>query len=214
MRIAGRSDGLKRHQIILKQHDTNADYFVAWQAMFILRHFHTPEADRANITQNADGFESTKAELSQLHPTMQGAELDNFANHILGGIITQLRSVPIGILVDIHLYREYEGLRDAQERVLTTQVREYWAALNIDKSQFPQTIVLANQHMNAAHAAMVDYQFPSPELTAPYKIAGMEAISMQLLDVCLQRNSADPQDKAIIDAWGELLNIQHLYRWA
>lgn len=60
---------------------------------------------------------------------------------------------------------------------------------------------------------MVDYQYPSPELTAPYKMAGMEAISLQLLDACLNRNDDDMQDKAIIDDWGKLLNIQNLYRW-
>ena len=210
--MAGRN-GLLRHQIILKQHDANADYYVAWQAVFILRQFNTDEEHRANITQDPEGLESTKAALAKLHPTMQADELGNFANHILGGIITQLRSVPIGILVDIYLFREFEDLREAQEKVLTQQVHEYWAALNIDKSQFPETIIIANQHMNAAHAAMVDYQFPSPELTAPYKVAGMETISVQLLDICLKHNSDGQQDKALIDAWGKHLNIQNLYRW-
>ena len=212
VKMAGR-DGRLRHQIILKQHNADADYYVAWQAVFILRQFSTDAENRANISQNPEGFESTKAELGKLHPSMQGAELDNFANHILGGIITQLRSVPIGILVDIYLFREFEELRETQEKVLTQQVHQYWPALNIDKSQFPETIILANQHMNAAHAAMVDYQYPSPELTAPYKMAGMEAISLQLLDACLNRNDDDMQDKAIIDDWGKLLNIQNLYRW-
>ncbi|PWQ97865.1 hypothetical protein [Leucothrix pacifica] len=210
--MAGRN-GLQRHQIILKQHNDKADYYVAWQAVFILRQFSVDEANRANITQDPAGFERTKAELATLHPSMQSGELDNFANHILGGIITQLRSVPVGILVDTYLFREYEELREIQEVVLTQQVHEYWAALNIDKSQFPQTIILANQHMNAAHAAMVDYQFPSPELTAPYKVAGMEAISVELLDLCLKHNSDGDQDKALIDEWAKRLNIQHLYRW-
>lgn len=144
---------------------------------------------------------------------MQSDALSKFTDQIVSGLITQLRSVPIGILVDIYLYREFEDLRESQEKALITQVHEYWASLSIDKSQFPETIILANQHMNAAHAAMVDYQYPSPELTTPYKMAGMEGISIQLLDVCLNGNTDKMQDKFIIDQWGSLLNIQHLYRW-
>ena len=212
MRMAGRN-GQLRHQIILKKQDTNADYYVAWQAMFMLRQLSIDEEKRVEISHSKTGFEETKSSLAERYPSMDASELDNFTQHILGGIITQLRSVPVGILVDLSLHREHPELQELQQAVLTQQVREYWAALNFDKSQFPESILLDNQHMNAAHAAMVDYQFPSPELTAPYKIAGMEEISLQLLDLCLKHNSEGDQDKVLIDEWGKALKIQHLYRW-
>jgi len=212
IRMAGRN-GQLRHQIILKQENDKAEYYIAWQAAWILREFSTDETKRVGITHSKEGFEETKASLAERYPSMDSLKLDNFTQQILGGIVTQVRSVPVGILVDLYLHREYTELHVLQQQALIQQVREYWAALNLDKSQFPESIVLANQHMNAAQAAMVDYQFPSPELTAPYKVAGMEGISLQLLDICLKYNSDGEKDKELIDEWGKALNIQHLYRW-
>ena len=67
--------------------------------------------------------------------------------------------------------------------------------------------------MNAAHAAMVNYQFPSPELFSPYKLAGMERTALKLLDACLSDSIENIKDKALIDKWGETLNLKDLYRW-
>lgn len=144
---------------------------------------------------------------------MRGGGGEELAHNLLAGIITQLRSVPTGILVDIYLYREFENLRKLQETSLTQQVHEYWASLQIDKKQFPEFIVAANQHMNAAHAAMVNYQYPSPELFSPYKLAGMESIALKLLDPCLTKSIETIKDKELIDHWAENLNLKTLYRW-
>lgn len=212
VQIAG-GGNRKRHRIILKQYDNESSYYIAWQAVFILRHFQVDESQRANLALNKTILPHVKNEVTALYSDFPDTQISAISKQIVDGLLTQLRSVPIGILVDMYLYKNFPELRDIQESSLTKQVHDFWASLNIDKTKFPESIVIANQQMNAAHASMVDYQYPSPELTAPYDAVGMGEVAMKLVGCCLDANLNAINDKQLIDQWAAILNIKDWYEW-
>ena len=102
VRMAGR-EGRLRHQIVVREQNQHSEYYIAWQAIFILRQYQVAEEERANISFRDSGYQSLSKELSKIYPTIKGEALDGLTHNMLSGIITQLRSVPVGILVDIYL---------------------------------------------------------------------------------------------------------------
>lgn len=213
VRIAGR-EGRERHEIVLRLPSDENNYLIAWQAAFVLHQYQMPETERANLKPEPSALAPIKNELLQLHPSVPIAQRENFSEHVIGGVLTQLRSVPVGMLIDIALHREYPELHATQQQSLIQQVVEHIACLQMTPDMFPRTLLRANQVMNAAQALMVAELFGQPNLFAPYRSIGMEAAAALLLEACLHQVFDETLDRELIDAWGRTLGIDHWYRWA
>ncbi len=213
VRIAGR-EGRERHEIVLRLPSDENNYLIAWQAAFVLHQYQMPETERANLKPEPSALAPIKNELLQLHPSVPIAQRENFSEHVIGGVLTQLRSVPVGMLIDIALHREYPELHATQQQSLIQQVVEHIACLQMTPDMFPRTLLRANQVMNAAQALMVAELFGQPNLFAPYRSVGMEAAAALLLEACLHQVFDETLDRELIDAWGRTLGIDHWYRWA
>ena len=213
VRIAGR-EGRERHEIVLRLPSDENNYLIAWQAAFVLHQYQMPETERANLKPEPSALAPIKNELLQLHPSVPIAQRENFSEHVIGGVLTQLRSVPVGMLIDIALHREYPELHATQQQSLIQQVVELIACLQMTPDMFPRTLLRANQVMNAAQALMVAELFGQPNLFAPYCSVGMEAAAALLLEACLHQVFDETLDRELIDAWGRTLGIDHWYRWA
>lgn len=213
VRIAGR-EGRERHEIVLRLPSDENNYLIAWQAAFVLHQYQMPETERANLKPEPSALAPIKNELLQLHPSVPIAQRENFSEHVIGGVLTQLRSVPVGMLIDIALHREYPELHATQQQSLIQQVVEHIACLQMTPDMFPRTLLRANQVMNAAQALMVAELFGQPNLFAPYRSVGMEAAAALLLEACLHQVFDETLDRELIDAWGRTLGIDRWYRWA
>ncbi|MEN9502390.1 MAG: hypothetical protein RI964_1675 [Pseudomonadota bacterium] len=212
VKMAGR-EGRERHEIVLRLPSDENNYLIAWQAAFILHQYQTPETERTNLQPNTAYLANVKNDLLQMHPGIPLAQRDAFTDHVLGGILTQLRSTPIGMLVDLHLHREYPELHATQRQSLINQVVEHVACLQLTPDMFPRTVVRANQAMNAAQALMVAELFEIPDLFEPYRTIGLEAAAAILLEPCQHQVFDDTKDRELIDIWGRNLGIEKWYRW-
>ncbi|MEB4592896.1 hypothetical protein VSS37_18095 [Candidatus Thiothrix sp. Deng01] len=213
VRIAGR-EGRDRHEIVLRLPGIENNYLIAWQAAFVLHQYKTPETERANLQPNAAYLASVKSELLAMHPGIPAAQREHFTDHVIGGVLTQLRSTPVGMLIDIHLHRSYPELHALQQESLVQQVVEHVACLQLTPEMFPRTLVRANQVMNAAQALMTATLFEMPGIFDPYRTVGMEAAAAILLEPCLHQVFDGTKDRELIDAWGGNLGIETWYRWA
>ncbi len=212
VRIGGR-EGRDNHEIVLRRPGDENNYLIAWQAAFVLHQYRTPETEHANLKPNAAYLASIKNELLSMHPSIPLSQREAFTDHVIGGVLTQLRSVPIGMLIDFQLHRDYAELHAVQQHSLTQQVVEHIACLQLTPEMFPRTLVRANQVMNAAQALMVAELFDIPGLFEPYRTVGMEAAAALLLEPCMQQIFDGTTDRELIDAWGRTLGLEKWYRW-
>lgn len=212
VKIAGR-EGRERHEIILRLPSDENNYLIAWQAAFVLHQFQMPETERANLKPEPTALAPIKKELLDLHPQIPMSQRDNFSEHVIGGVLTQLRSMPVGMLIDLALHRDYTELQATQRQSLINQVVEHIGCLQMTPDMFPRSVLRANQVMNAAQALMVATLFEIPDIFAPYQTVGMEAAASLLLDACMHQVFDETLDRELIDSWGRTLGIEDWYRW-
>ncbi len=213
VRLAGK-EGRQRHEIVLRLPSDENNYLIAWQAAFVLHQFQIPETESANLQPSPSQLAAIKSKLLEMHPSIPIKQRDAFTDHVIGGVLTQLRSVPLGLLVDIQLHRDHAELHATQSQSLIHDVVSNIACLQLTPEMFPRTLVRANQVMNATHALMVAELFALPSLFEPYQTVGMEPAARLLLDVCMNQIFDDTTDRELIDFWGRNLGIDKWYRWA
>ena len=211
--LIGGREGRERHEIVLRKPSDENNYLIAWQAAFVLHQYRIPETESTNLQPNAIYLTSVKNELLSMHPSIPLAQREVFTDHVIGGVLTQLRSVPIGLLIDFQLHRDYPELHAAQQRSLTNHVVEHIACLQLTPEMFPRILVRANQVMNAAQALMVAELFDLPGIFEPYCTVGMEAAAALLLEPCMQQIFDGTTDRALIDLWSISLGLEKWYRW-
>lgn len=212
VRLAGK-EGRERHEIVLRLPSDENNYLIAWQAAFVLQQFQTPDAEATHLQPNASQLAAVKAELLDMHPSIPINQRDAFTDHVIGGVLTQLRSVPLGLLVDIQIHRDYPELHATQKQSLINDVVEHIACLQLTPDMFPRTLVRANQVMNATQALMVAELFDMPDIFEPYLTVGMEPAARLLLDVCMNQIFDNTTQRQLIDFWGRNLGIDRWYRW-
>lgn len=212
VRLAGR-ENRERHEIVLRLPSDENNYLIAWQAAYVLHQYQMPETERANLRPDPAGLAAVKNELLALHPSIPLNQREPFVDHVIGGVLSQLRSVPVGLLIDIELQRNYPELQATQKQSLIHQVVEHIACLQMTTAIFPQQVLRANQVMNAVQALMVAELFAEAALFEPYRSVGMEAAASLLLEPCLHQVFDESTDRELVDHWGRNLGIADWYRW-
>jgi hypothetical protein len=131
-----------------------------------------------------------------------------------GGIIQQLRSIPVGLRVDGWLRQTYPGLVDQQKTAIDRQLNDNSASLRPDVRQIaPAKIIEANVGMNTAFALFWSRTWNDPLLTIPYKSAGNMAVGEKLMALFDETPDDPAHDKALIDAWGGNVGLTGWYEF-
>jgi hypothetical protein len=185
------------------------DYFIAYQCGFVIRLYQAPPEKRFEIATDAEG----KRRMTEaLRDSKVPREMGNVCEYLLSGLVTQLRSCPVGLRVDEWLSESYPDLRDLQRRGVRTQLEQNVEAIATAKSgMFPRKVLDANLSMNAAFALYWSRAWADPSLTLPYKAAGLLDKGASLLDIW-DRMSHDPAfDIELIDEWAFQLGLKGWY---
>ena len=133
---------------------------------------------------------------------------------VLGGLMTQLRSVPIGMRIDAWLWEDHPGLRAAQSESLAAQQATNAQALGPNiRDMMPSTLFSANAAMNAAYALYTDRLLATPLYSIPYRAIGIIDRGQALLDVWDRTPADAAHDQGLVDAWGEDLGLSDWYQW-
>jgi hypothetical protein len=195
------------------------DYLICYQCGFILRLFAVPAAGRVDLASTAEGRQVVQRLLTASDGPGKKLKLppetiETLRDQLFDGLMTQLRSIPIGFRVDSWIMREYPELLQLQRDMVMRQIKDNLAALSPDlKKIAPKKIYQCNVSMNAAFADFWAKRFSDPSFSVPYKAAGFLKTGQELL-VILEEIPDDPSaDRDLIDAWMDRLNLDGWYQW-
>ncbi len=195
------------------------DYLICYQCGFILRLFGTPAAERFDLAGTVVGRQIVFQLLAApdgpgMKSNLPAESISALSNHLFDGLMTQLRSIPIGLRVDSWIMREYPELCELQQNSAMQQLQENLQVLGPEfKKIAPTTVLKANLTMNAAIAEFWARHRSDPRLSLPYKAAGFAKAGEELLRA-LDEGPADPSaDCQLIDLWSRQLGLTGWYQW-
>lgn len=140
-------------------------------------------------------------------------EARNLGEMLLGGLVTQLRSIPIGFRIEEWIAKDFPELADLQKRAAVAQIEQNLPAMKIAASgMFPRRIVSANINMNAAYAAFWARQWNDLTLTVPYKAAGYLEAGMKLLAIYDRTPGDAAMDAQLVHDWAFELKLKGWYQ--
>jgi hypothetical protein len=187
------------------------DYHICYQCGFVVRLFENPPETRFDF-----GF-APKASTEMDRILDSGSvpqQVRMMKEMLLNGLLTQLRSIPIGLRIDDWLWSLYPELRDEQTASTRIQLQQNLKALDpgIRKS-FPKKVVNANTAMNAAFALFWANKLEDPSIVLPYRSIGAVDDGKGLLEIFGGTDSKPVGDWALVDNWAEEIGLRGWYQW-
>lgn len=198
--------GTPRHLLRVGLDRPTPDYLIAYQCGFILRLYANPpaerfefgldEAGRAAVLRLLKGPGGLAQKLRLSEP-----ELAQHAGMLYDGLMTQLRSLPIGMRIDRWIYDTYPSLREAQSSAINGQQRANAQVLDPQiRAMVPSSIYAANISMNAAYALFCDELYGEGGYSMAYRTAGFATRGMELLEQWRATALEPTQDRQLVDA--------------
>ena len=193
-----------------------ADYLIAQQCAFVLRLYAVPPAERRDLAASkvasSESLAWVKAHQASasLAPERQSA----FAEFLRNGLLTMLRSFPVGMRIDQDLRIRFPELHRAQEQAIRRQLDDHAAILRpeVQKSA-PAPALQANLALNAAFAKFWAGELAQPALTLPYLAVGTLKRGEALFRFW-QEIPADPvHDQELIQTWADELDLGNWIEW-
>jgi hypothetical protein len=202
------------HVIRYRPGEQAPDYQIAVEVGYALRTFAMPPERRFHLSGDDDRRENVIAQTTALHPELDSSAAEALGNHLFNGLMLQLRSTPVGLLVDIWITSHYPRLRGLQAASLVKQVTDNAQSLSKEmENQYPRVIVEGNRAMNAAQAFFVADLLNQSQLAVPYRAAGLTSIATTLLAYVTRDRIAEIDDRDLITAWAQHLGIAAWVKW-
>jgi hypothetical protein len=187
------------------------DYHICYQCGFVIRLFETPPDARFDFALSPEA--SSKMD-SLLADRAVPAHFRAAKEMLMNGLLTQLRSVPIGLRIDDWLWTICPDLRAEQVSSARLQLRENSQVLSpAIRQSFPKKIVKANTAMNAAVALFWATKLEESSIVLPYRSIGADADGRTLLDIFGSVDSKPTADCGLVDGWAEQLGLVGWYTW-
>lgn len=195
------------------------DYVIAFQCGFILRFFASPPEHRLDLAGGPVGRRIVQQLLTgpdgparkmNLRPDV----IEGLRDQLFNGLMTQLRSIPVGLRVDSWMLEHHPDLIDLQRAEVIRQLQENLATLGPDvKKIAPTKVYKASLSMNAAVAAFWAHRWGEDSLLVPYASAGFRKVAADLLDLLGRVDTDATHDRELIDGWGAALGLTTWYEW-
>ncbi len=193
------------------------DYLIVYQAGFLLRRFAVLPDQRRDFSEHPRAEETVRRWVENTARTRNLAELMNprMIRFLCSGLLSQLRSMPVGLRVDDWIRKDYPELEGLQRKAVDRQLNDNAAGLQPEVQRvMPAEALRASLGMNAAFALYWARTLDLPQVVIPYRAAGFEKVGNALLE-CWDRIPSGPEaDDALVDAWANLLGMADWYRWS
>lgn len=215
-RITRARSGMPSHILRVNLSLGEPDYLVAYECGFILRTYATSPEQRREFAGSAQGRTEMErlvrqaGQIAQLPDTVRS----QLAQQLMDGLLTQLRSYPIGMRIDSWIHETLPTFDELQRDAIARQQQENLSVLKSEiKILAPKFIFEANVSMNGAYAIFCDRVFGKAGYSVPYRSVGYEKRGRALLDM-MQAIPDDPRsDCALVDAWASELELTGWYEW-
>lgn len=215
-RITRARGGAPAHLLRINPTLGEADYLVIYQCAFILRQYETPADERwefAGTAQGRDEVDRLVRRSGQLAQFPDAAK-QQLTQQLLDGLLTQLRSYPIGMRIDSWIHESFPDLADLQRHAVAHQQQENQSVLRPEiRSIAPKPVYDANVSMNAAYAIFCDHLFGKMGYTIPFRSAGFEKQGRALVELFLSTPKEPAADRELVDSWAETLGLSGWYQW-
>ncbi len=207
------------HLVTYRPEAEGLDYAIASQLGTVLRIFQTPSEDRCDIVIKEAGRESVRRSLVGPNGTLTPYKLPEAVvktttDQMFGGLMTQLRSLPVEMRVGVWLRDNYPGTQAAQEQYLAAEMMRATQSLGPQvRAMTPPTVFAANATMNAAFALFCDRLLGRPLYAVAFRSTGLADRGQFLLDLWDRTPADATHDRALVDAWGDDLGLSDWYSW-
>lgn len=205
------------HVLTYNPNKPGVDYHVAYQCGFILRLFDNPPEERFEFTGNRAGRETVRelvAEGVAKRMRLPKATAEQLTDQFFDGLLTQLRSYPIGMRIDKWIRDTYPALHDAQNDSIDRQQQDNVQVLSPQiKQMTPSVIFSSNASMNAAYALFCERLLSASQYFIPYRSAGFKKPARTLLALWDELPMDARHDRELVDAWGKELGVSGWYQW-
>lgn len=192
------------------------DYLIVYECGFILRLYETAADQRRELAGTGHGRAEVERMVRQAGQiaTLPDIVKAHLAQQFLDGILTQLRSYPIGMRIDRWIHSEFPALEPLQVEAVKRQQGDNLQVLRPEvRSLAPKPIYEANVSMNAAYAIFCDREFGKAGYAVPYRSAGFEKRGRTLLDILEAIPDDSASDRSLVDAWAAELGLSGWYQW-
>ena len=187
------------------------DYHICYQCGFIIRLFENPPENRFSLGPSSEAPERMDAWLAEGPGSPQ---LQAMKNVLLSGLLTQLRSIPVGLRIDDLIWAQYPELREEQLASAQSQMKQNIQSLTPEIRQtFPRKLHGANTAMNAAFALFWSEKTGDSTLRLPYQSIGAEADGQNLINASALTGASSSDDWNLVDRWAEILGLAGWYKW-
>lgn len=195
------------------------DFSIIFQCAMVTRMFECPPDDRKLIAHDTEGRRILRDILTDPHGfankhEFSDAQLDEFTEYMLKGLITHLRSIPLSLRVSQTLTVDYPELLEQEiiqvEKELRLGAESYSDQV---RERTPQKVYDVTQAINAAYAFFWAERLERPGIANPYILAGFESQGKELLKIFAEISEDPINDYELIDRWADYLQIRDWYKW-
>lgn len=192
------------------------DYLIVFQAGFLLRRFAVPPAQRRDFAERPKADETVRrwVEGNPNARNITPGSNPQLIRLLCSGLLSQLRSMPVGLRVDDWIRRDYPEVATLQRKALDRQFNDNAAGLRPEVQRaMPAEALRASLGMNAAFALYWARTLDLPQAVVPYRAAGYEKLGTALLEAWNRIPSGPEADDDLVDAWADLLGMADWYQW-
>lgn len=199
--------------------DETPDFAICWQCAIAMRMFECPPDQRFLIAGNSEAdraisviLKAPRGFVDKYRPNK--AQLESFKEQIIGGLITHLRSVPIGLRVSEKLTIDFPELLDLETKHVDKELAIARESLSPRiKEMIPSEVYNPTQYINAAYALFWAERLEKPEIVNPFHLDRSDGYGQQLLNIYESIPEDPTHDYELIDQWADYLGIRSWYSW-
>ncbi len=203
--------GARTHVATYNPASPTAEYHLAFEASFTLRLYSLPDGERKLFASTGRGLDAIRGALPDTVP--EGVR-EKFATQLHDGLLTQLRSQPIGMRINERLRVTHPKLAEQQAEAIAQEQSQAAQALapNVEAIA-PRDVYRASVSMNAATALFADLLLGISRFGVPYAARGFDRRGQELLDAWNAIPEGSEGDRQRVDSWAGLLGVTDWYRW-
>lgn len=206
-------NGAPAHVLRYRPSNAPLDYWVAYQAGYLLRLLELPASERFDFSGTGVAGDRV-LELVTAGLTLtdtESAEAPRFADAVAHWAMVNLRSFAIGLRIDQWIADQYPSLRALQRQGMDAIQQENLMLLSKRSGKLSIPVQLLGPV--AACALFADRLLGRSTHSIPYRAAGALDLGAKLLAIVDRITPGATHDRELVDTWADAIGMNGWYRW-
>jgi hypothetical protein len=207
-------NGADFHVLRYRPSNEAIDYFVAFQAGYLLRLFENEPSKRFDFLPEPDASKKIEPILKagQSLSKIDIDALPEFGARVTQWALMNLRSLPIGMRIDQWIATEYPELKELQDSGIAVQQQQSMDLMSfkVGKLTVPTTLL----GTLAAYALFADRLAGSETYAIPFAATGLLGHGQELLRIWDELPPDAAHDCELVDQWAQGSGLTDWYKWS